>query len=96
MSTNIFLVISYDIVDDKRRLKAARVLLDYGARRVQRSVFEGYITPRNLTALRQRLLRVIDAAQDSVRMYRLCGGCQTTVERFGVAEPIDEPGLLII
>ena len=47
-------------------------------------------------ALRQRLLRVIDAAQDSVRMYRLCGGCQTTVERFGVAEPIDEPGLLII
>lgn len=96
MSTSIFLVISYDIIDDKRRLKVARLLLDYGAQRVQRSVFEGYITAQHLTALRQRLLRVIDAEEDSVRFYRLCRGCQADVERMGVAQPIDEPGLLIV
>lgn len=96
MASDIFVVVSYDIVDDKRRLKAAKVLLDYGAQRVQRSVFEGYVTARNLAGLRQRLLRVIDLEEDSVRFYRLCGGCQAEVERLGVAQPIDEPGLMII
>ncbi|GIW89758.1 MAG: CRISPR-associated endoribonuclease Cas2 1 [Pirellulaceae bacterium] len=91
-----FLVISYDIVDDRRRLKVAKTLLDFGAQRVQRSVFECYITPANQEKLRQRLQRLIDEQEDSVRFYRLCDECLTTVERMGVAAPIDEPGLLII
>lgn len=91
-----FIVISYDIVDDRRRLKTAKALLDFGGRRVQRSVFECYITPANLEKLRQRLQRLIEESEDSVRFYRLCDDCQGVIERMGQAEPIDEPGLLII
>jgi CRISPR-associated protein Cas2 len=91
-----FVVVSYDIVDDRRRLKIAKTLLDFGGQRVQRSVFECYITPANLEKLRQRLRKLIEEREDSVRFYRLCDDCQSVIERMGQAQPIDEPGLLII
>ncbi len=91
-----FLIISYDIVDDRRRLKVAKMLLDFGAQRVQRSVFECYITPANVEKLRERLRRLVDEQEDSVRFYRLCDVCLETIERMGAAQPIDEPGLRII
>jgi CRISPR-associated protein Cas2 len=96
MSESLFVIVSYDILDDKRRLKVARVLLDHGGQRVQRSVFECYITLRNLDQLRDRLRKVIAQEEDSVRFYRLCGACQFLVGRLGVAEPIDAPGLRIV
>lgn len=96
MSDRLFVIVSYDIPDDKRRLKVAKVLLDHGGQRVQRSVFECYITARNLDQLHQRVRKVIAEDEDSVRFYRLCAGCQALVSRLGVAEPIDEPGLLIV
>jgi CRISPR-associated protein Cas2 len=76
MRGEVFVVISYDIPDDKRRLKVAKLLLDYGGQRVQWSVFECYITNRNLDRLRERLLKVFNAEQDSIRFYRLCDACQ--------------------
>ena len=91
-----FIVVSYDIVDDRRRLKIAKTLLDFGGQRVQRSVFECYITPANLEKLRQRLSKLVNESEDSVRFYRLCDDCQNLIERMGQAQPIDEPGLLII
>lgn len=96
MSQSLFVVISYDIPDDRRRLKVAKALLDYGGERVQWSVFECYITARNLERLHQRLRRIHDAEEDSIRFYRLCGECRLTVERMGQAKAIDEPGLRII
>jgi CRISPR-associated protein Cas2 len=63
---------------------------------VQYSVFEGYITPANLEKLRERMRRLIEAKEDSVRIYRLCDVCLESIERMGEAKPIDEPGLLII
>jgi CRISPR-associated protein Cas2 len=91
-----FLVVSYDIPDDKRRLKVAKLLLDYGAARVQRSVFELYVTPRHLDLLQARLGRLHDANEDSIRFYFLCATCRPKVVYMGQAQPIDEPGLLII
>ena len=96
MKGRAFIVVSYDIVDDRRRLKVAKTLLDFGGRRVQRSVFEGYITPANLEKLQARVRTLIDAKEDSVRFYRLCDVCLESIEHMGVAQPIEEPGLLII
>lgn len=96
MKGRYFVVVSYDIVDDRRRLKIAKTLLDFGGQRVQRSVFECYITPANLEKLRQRLGKLVNESEDSVRFYRLCDDCQSLIERMGQAQPIDEPGLLII
>lgn len=47
-------VAAYDIADDRRRDRVARVLLDFG-RRVQQSVFEVWLNPDDVPALRRRL-----------------------------------------
>ncbi|MDI9548272.1 MAG: CRISPR-associated endonuclease Cas2 [Chloroflexota bacterium] len=92
----MFVVISYDIPDNKRRLKIAKTLQDFGGERVQLSVFECYTTPRNLERLQQRLQRILSEEQDSVRFYTLCETCRGKTLYLGRAKPIDEPGLRII
>ena len=92
----IFVVISYDIGNDRRRLKTANLLMDFGGKRVQRSVFEGYITARNLKRLKRKLQELIDEENDSVRLYFLCESCRSRLVCMGAAEPIEEPGLRII
>jgi CRISPR-associated protein Cas2 len=64
-------VVSYDIVDDRRRTRLAKVLKDFGVR-VQYSVFECRLEPSQLQALDRRIHRVIDEAKDTVRIYRVC------------------------
>jgi CRISPR-associated protein Cas2 len=92
----LFVVISYDIPDNQRRLKVAKLLLDYGGERVQRSVFECYLSPQHLERLRGRLEQLHDGEEDSIRFYFLCGACRPKVIFLGLAKPIDEPGLRII
>ncbi len=92
----MFVIISYDIPNDKRRLKVAKTLLDHGGERVQFSVFECHITPRNLERLQERLRKLYNDAEDSVRFYLLCESCRPKASYWGVAKAIDEPGLLIL
>ena len=77
-----FTVISYDVTDDRRRLRVAKVL-EGVADRVQRSVFEGYLDERTLARTIRRLVRIIDAECDSVRIYRLCATCLGQVQTLG-------------
>mgnify|MGYP001040444824 FL=1 len=63
-----FIVVSYDISNDKRRTKAAKTLEDFGAR-VQYSVFECRLLPAEFNKLRKRLQPFVREAQDSIRFY---------------------------
>lgn len=92
----MFVVISYDIPDDRRRLKVAQVLLNFGGQRVQRSVFEVHIAARDLERLQAKLRKVHGADEDSIRFYFLCESCKPKTVLLGVAQPSEEPGLLII
>jgi CRISPR-associated protein Cas2 len=65
-----FLVISYDISNDKRRLKVMKTLQDYG-RRVQYSVFECRLESTQLDKLKRRLKPLVREKQDSIRFYYL-------------------------
>ena len=78
-------VISYDIVCDKKRNKAANVLKDYGTR-MQKSVFECYIGKTALEELLAKLDNIIDPKEDSVLIYTLCGACAKLL-RFLGTEP---------
>ncbi len=91
----MFYVISYDIPDDKRRLKIANLLEGYAAR-VQKSVFEARLEPNQYADLRKRLSRLLNAKEDNVRFYRLCGACCATIETVGQVGVTPEPGLKII
>ena len=91
-----FTVIAYDIVDDRRRNKVARLLLDYGIR-VQLSVFE---CTENVSVIRKifrDLERVIDAREDSIRCYSLCESCIKKIETRGTSGMLNhDPDFVII
>jgi CRISPR-associated protein Cas2 len=91
----MFYAISYDIRDDRRRLKVAQVLKDFGSR-VQLSVFEASLEPSELARLKKRLTPVLDPAQDSVRLYPLCGACVPGIEVLGQGLVTQEPDFIII
>jgi len=92
----LFILVSYDITNDRRRGKLSKLLEDFGGKRVQRSVFECYLTAKNYEKLLTRLNKLMDPETDSVRFYTLCESCQGKIKYLGVAEPVEMPGLMII
>lgn len=81
-------VVAYDIPDDKRRTKVHKLLCGYGAW-TQYSLFECWLTRRQLLELRAKLARLLIEERDSVRLYTLCGACQGKVLTVGGARPHD-------
>lgn len=69
-------VISYDISEDRRRNKIAKLLEGYG-RRVQYSVFECRICEKNMKVLYEALQDLTKDMQDgSIYIYHICGTCE--------------------
>jgi CRISPR-associated protein Cas2 len=95
MVDDMLYTISYDIPDDKRRLKIAKILLDYGPR-VQYSVFEAELDEKALDRLRQRILAQVDQTEDSVRIYPHCAFCVTKIEIIGQGTVSQDPEFIII
>lgn len=74
MSNRLHYVIAYDIPDDARRLRVAKILEGYGDR-VQFSVFEARLNRRHLERLLNRLKKVISPTEDQITVYYLCDNC---------------------
>ena len=91
----MFYAISYDIPDDKRRLKIAKTLKDYGER-VHLSVFEARIETDQLKRLKERIGRIINQEEDSVRIYSLCAACSEKIEIIGAGKVVQDPDVIII
>jgi CRISPR-associated protein Cas2 len=81
-------VIAYDIPDDKRRTKVHKILLGYG-KWTQYSLFECFLSKKELILLRSRLAEHLEAREDSVRFYPLCANCVSKVETVGGPLPAD-------
>ena len=82
-------VIAYDIPDDRRRTKVHQILLGYG-KWTQYSLFECFLTRKQLILLRSRLQDHLIATRDSVRFYPLCANCVSKVETVGGPPPADD------
>lgn len=67
----MFIVISYDIPDDRRRDRVMKALKDFGMH-VQYSLFECELKPEVYTRLRERLMKLVDKKEDNIRFYTLC------------------------
>ncbi len=81
-------VIAYDIPDDKRRTKVHKILMGYG-KWTQYSLFECFLTRKQLVLLRSKLEEHLVPRQDSVRFYPLCANCVSKVETVGGPPPAD-------
>lgn len=91
----MFVVVSYDIVDDKRRNKLSDLLKDYGAR-VQYSVFECHLEEKYLRQMVKEALVLIDPEEDSLKVYYLCHRCAENMETYGQKRSEDTDELVVI
>ncbi len=85
----MYMVISYDISEDKRRTKIHNILKSYG-QWMQFSVFECDLTDTQYAKLRARLSKVLKPDEDSIRFYFVCACCKDKIERIGGEIPRDE------
>ena len=93
-------LVSYDVstVDAagrKRLRKVAKECVNYG-QRVQNSVFEVDVDYGTFLKLKDRLMKIIDEEQDSLRFYYLGNNWKRRVEHIGVKETYDPEGSLIL
>ncbi len=90
----MFYIISYDISNDRKRNRLAKILLDYGTR-VQYSVFECVMDDKLLEEMIKKLKRVI-SEKDSVRIYTLCAKCEKIIKVFGSGEITKDKDVFIL
>lgn len=77
------ILVSYDISDDKRRYKVAKIMEGYGYR-VQYSVFECELETPKLMELSKRLRPLVNPkSEESIRFYVLCADCAQKVKVIG-------------
>ena len=93
-------LVSYDVstVDAagrKRLRKVAKECVNYG-QRVQNSVFEVDVDYGTFLKLKDRLMKIIDEEQDSLRLYYLGNNWKRRVEHIGAKETYDPEGSLIL
>ncbi|HWR31085.1 MAG TPA: CRISPR-associated endonuclease Cas2, partial [Negativicutes bacterium] len=76
-----FILVTYDIENDRRRTKIHKVLEGFGSA-VQFSVFECFVSEDDYALMRMRLQKLLDPNHplDSIRYYVLCRGCVERVD----------------
>ncbi len=96
----MMVLISYDVstVSDsgKRRLRKVAKECQNHAQRVQNSVFEADLDYSSFLKLKDRLLKLIDPEQDSLRFYYLGNNWKRRVEHVGAKKTYDPEGVIII
>ena len=69
-----FIVVAYDISNDKRRTRLHKKLCDFGSP-VQYSVFECLLADEEINKMKKMVFKVIRKTLDHVRFYPICGSC---------------------
>ncbi|BAB72340.1 CRISPR-associated endonuclease Cas2 [Anabaena sp. FACHB-709] len=93
--TKLYLV-CYDIPDDKRRTKLAK-LIEQRCQRVQYSVFECPLEESVLNyQLEKRWLPILKLSEDSLRVYPLDATAKQQTRVYGGEPPYEPPDYLIL
>lgn len=88
--SDLFVVVAYDVGDDRHRNKVFNTLHRYGEP-VEYSVFECRITSDQLARMREELAQLAWAPEDDIRIYELCGGCARRILTLGRARSTNKP-----
>ena len=96
----MMVLISYDVsTTDKagktRLRKVAKECQDH-AQRVQNSVFEADLDYSTFLKLKDRLVKLIDEENDSLRFYYLGNNWEKKIEHIGAKETYNPEGVIIL
>lgn len=88
----MYFIVAYDVSNDNRRVKIAKLLSDYGMR-TQYSVFECYLKAEDLSQLREKAAALLKDKTDAVYCFPLCEACRRKIVRIGkkVAGSVEPP-----
>lgn len=89
----LYVLIIYDIIDNKRRNRFAKEMSGYGFR-VQKSAFEAMIPEHLFKSLLIKIPSLIDEQSDSVRVYKIRGEGEVTL--YGANVQIEPEEVIII
>lgn len=92
---NMYVMVSYDIVDDKTRNKVMKFLKDFGER-VQLSVFDANLDEAQYERMKEGVDAFIDKKEDRVRYYRICKSCMDRMKISGWGEVRQDEGFEIV
>jgi CRISPR-associated protein Cas2 len=89
-------ILAYDVRDDRRLRRTAKVLEGYGER-LQDSVFRCKLSARQLERARWELARVLEP-EDSLLIIPLCNGCSSRLNYHGPAYewPGEPPSYVVV
>jgi CRISPR-associated protein Cas2 len=87
-------VVAYDIPDDKRRTQVHKALKGFG-QWTEFSLFECFLTKKELLQMRAKLNEHLHVGEDRVRIYLICENCLPKIETVGIPKPIEDTSYLI-
>lgn len=96
----MMVLITYDVStttpDGRKRLRnVAKQCVNFG-QRVQNSVFECLLDPAQFVMLKNKLEKIINEDEDSLRYYLLGSNWRRRVEHVGCKPAFDPEGSLIV
>jgi CRISPR-associated endonuclease Cas2 len=84
----VFVLVIYDVSDNRRRTRFATLLTSFG-HRVQESAFEAVLAKRHLARLLDRIARFAHV-EDNIRIYKLRGAGSVTFYGPGQLPVVDD------
>ena len=96
----MMVLISYDLstvsASGKNRLRKVAKECQNHAQRVQNSVFEADLEYSSFLKLKDRLIKLINQEEDSLRFYYLGNNWEKRVEHIGAKKTYNPEGVIII
>ena len=96
----MMILISYDVsttdAAGRTRLRKVAKECQNHAQRVQNSVFEADLDYSAFLKLNDRLIKIIDEKQDSLRFYYLGNNWEKRIEHIGAKQTYNPEGVIII
>lgn len=91
----MLVLVVYDVVDSKRRAKLATFLEGHG-RRVQKSVFECFMSLSEMQKLQVQMMQRVSLPEDNVRLYWISADAMPRTLTLGSPMPTAPPQAYII
>ena len=91
----MFVIVVYDISDNKRRTKMFKVMKNFGTP-IQFSAFECILKEQDFREVHEVIRAIIDPQKDKVRMYILCNSCRGGIKNMGTGKITKERNVIIV